>query len=232
MDARLVQIKLDLVLNKLASETYPDIECFHKREAINKAQLEWVRRQIHGVNLTKEGDEMSAMRVDDIQILLKNKVLSISDKGIFAETEELPSDYGWFKTILIYGTLENCKDQLMLDVHHIEEANVNEWLSDWSKKPSFEFRQCFYTLVGNTIRVYTDNEFKVSKVDLLYYKLPRKFDIEGCENYDGVLGVNSDIEFKDDVAEIIIDEAASILAGDIEHTSAYQITSKRKEENN
>lgn len=69
-------------------------------------------------------------------------------------------------------------------------------------------------------------------MDLLYYKLPRKFDIEDCENYDGVLGVNSDIEFKDDVAEIIIDEAASILAGDIEHTSAYQITSKRKEKNN
>jgi len=232
MDARLVQIKLDQRLNKLASEDYDNIECWQKREAVQKAQLEWTRRQIHGINQTKEGDEETSMKVDDIQFLLKPKELLLTNKGLYYESELYPIDFGWSKSILIYADKGECKDQLMTDVNHIEEANVSAWLNDWSKTPSFEFRQCFYTLAGNRVRVYTNGEFNVSKVVLTYYRLPIKFDIEGCENYDGDPGKNVNLEFKDDVAELIIDEAASIIAGDIENTAAYQVTSQRKETNN
>lgn len=232
MDARLVNIKLLGRLNKLASGDYENLDCFYKVEAINKAQVEWVRRQIHGSNLYKEGDEQSTMRVDDLQKLLKTRKLNTTNKGLYAESDLIPEDYGWFKTLLIYGTQEECANQLMLDIHHIEEANVTEWLGDWSKKPSFEFRQCFYTLSGNTVRVYTNDEFQISKLELVYYRKPQEFSLEGCDKIDGSESKYSDIEFKDDVAEIIIDEAASILAADIEHISAYQVTSKRKEENN
>lgn len=232
MDARLVQIKLDERLNKLASEDYDNIECWQKREAVRKAALEWTRRQIHGSNAKGEGDEETTMRVDDLQFLLTSRDLTITDKGIYAESEPLPENYGWFKTILIYGDSEGCTNQLMTDIHHIEEANVSSWLNDWAKSPSFEFRQCFYTLAGNRIRVYTNKEFKVSNVKLMYYRFPIGFDIEGCEHYDGAQGKQVDLEFKDDVAELIIDEAANILAGDIEHMSAYQITQQRKETNN
>jgi hypothetical protein len=232
MDSRLVEIKFDERLNKLASEDYANIECWQKREAVNKGQLEWVRRQIHGTNLFKEGAENSRMRVDDIQILLKNKDLNITDKGLYYESENIPEDYGWFSSVLIYGSKGSCKNELMLDVHHIEEANVNEWLSDWSKKPSFEYRQCFYTLSGNKMRVYTNEDFQINSITLVYYRLPRKFDIQDCEWYDNAPGVMVGLEFKDDVCELIIDEAVSIIAGDIEHINAYQIASKRKEENN
>lgn len=233
MDSRLVEIKLDERLNKLGSEDYDNIECWQKREAVQKAMLEWTRRQIHGSNITREGDEETNMRVDDLQpLLVPNKVLNTTDKGIYEESEKLPADYGWFKSILVYGDSGDCSNQLITDIHHIEEANVSAWLNDWAKSPSFEFRQCFYTLINNTVRVYTNKEFKISKLVLVYYRLPKKFDIEGCEWYDGSEGKNIGIEFKDDVAELIIDEAASILAGDIEHTSAYQITQQRKETNN
>ena len=232
MDARLVKIKLDLRLNKLASHDYANIECNNKREAIKKAQLEWVRRQIHGMNLMKEGDEESKMRVDDLQILLKPEDLKLTDKGIFYQTEKLPDDYGWFKTVTVMGEKDGCTSQI-LDIHHIEEANVNDWLNDWSKSPSFEFRQCFYTFSGNTIKVYTNNEFSVSRITLIYYRLPKKYNLDECgESYDGTVSPSQDIEFKDDVAELIIDEAASILAADIENVNAYQVLTKRKEENN
>lgn len=233
MDSRLVNIKLLSRLNKLASGDYENIECFYKVEAINKAQLEWSRRQLHGTNLHKEGDEKSTMRVDDLQFLLKGKDLTCSNKkDIYDESETFPTDYGWFKTVRIYGSNETCKDKLMIDVTQIEEGNVNEWLNDWSKRPSFEFRQCFYTLSGNRIKVYTNSEFHVSKLELIYYRKPRLFSLEDCEDIDGNLTAGVDLEFKDDVAELIIDEAASILAADIEHIAAYQTTTKRKEENN
>jgi hypothetical protein len=227
-----VQILLDLRLNKLASETYTNIECWEKREAVNKALLEWVRRQIHGTNLSKEGDEESKMRVDDLQILLKEKNMNLEKKDLYFITEEFPKDYGWFKTIRVYGNKDKCKDVLISDLHHIEEANVNEWLNDWSKIPSFEYRQSFYTITGNKIKIYTNNDFDVSKVNLIYYRFPKKFDIKDCEHYNGSNGIDQEIEFKDDIAQLIIDEAASILAADIEHQNAYQTTIKRKEENN
>ncbi len=231
MDSKLIQLKIKLRLNKLDSEDYDNIECWIKREAVNKAQLEWVRRQIHGINESKEGDEESSIRVDDLQILLTNKLLNTNNKGLFFESEVLPENYGWFKSIRVVGTKGDCTD-IISDLHHIEEANVNVWLNDWSKQPSFDFRQAFYTIAGDKIRVYTNNDFKVKELNLIYYRLPQEFDISDCEWHNEKVNSDVGLEFKDDVCELIIDEASYILAGDLEHTSAYQTTYKRKEENN
>jgi len=231
MDANLVKIKIQNRLNKLASGAYANIEDADIIEVINKAALEWVRKQIHGVNVKQEGDEESRMRIDDIQILLKDKALNINKKNLFCESSSFPDDYGWFKSVLIYGKKGECED-LMRDVHLIEEANANEWLSDWSKKPSFEFRQCFYTLFNNKLKIYTNNEFEITKVLLIYYRLPNKYALDDVYDVNNNLLTKQDLEFKEDVCEIIIDEAVTIIAGDIENVSAYQTSSKRKEENN
>lgn len=231
MDSKLIQLKLKLRLNKLDSEDYDNIECWIKREAVNKAQLEWVRRQIHGINLSKEGDEESLMRVGDLQILFKDKTLITTKRDKYTESEIIPNDFGWFKTIMIIGSKDGCTDTIT-DLYHIEEANINKWLNDSSKTPSFDFRQAFYTLADNKIKVFTNNDFEIKKLVLTYYRLPKEFDIEGCEWYNDKQDVERGLEFKDDVCELIIDEAASILAADLEHTSAFQVTTKRKEENN
>lgn len=233
MNALNAKLKILFRLNKLGSQDYSGIEDVEIREAVNKAQLEWLRRQIHGINVTKEGDEESRVRIDDLQALIKDNKLNVTNRGLYFETENLPNDYLWFKSVLIYAKTNKCEDkQLMLDVHLIEEANVNEWLNDWSKQPSFNFRQCFYTLANNKLRVYSNGDFQVTDVVLIYYRKPQQYNLEGIEEFDGSISQNSDIEFKDDVAEIIIDEAVSIIAGDIENISAYQTSSKRKEENN
>ena len=56
MDVNTTILKIKQRLNKLDSSDYDNIQCWQIREAVNKAQLEWIRRQIHGVNLVKEGD--------------------------------------------------------------------------------------------------------------------------------------------------------------------------------
>ena len=62
-------------LNKLASNDYDNIECWQIIEAFNKAQIEWCRRQLHGNNMYKEGDEMHLRRrIDDLQLLLTNQI--------------------------------------------------------------------------------------------------------------------------------------------------------------
>jgi hypothetical protein len=54
-----IEIKVKQRLNKLDSQDYDNIQCWQIVEAFNKAQVEWVRRQLHGTNAFKEGDESS-----------------------------------------------------------------------------------------------------------------------------------------------------------------------------
>ena len=68
MNNNLLQIKIKQRLNKLASFDYDNIECWMIQEAFNKAQLEWVRRRLHGLNASREASEQSVTIVDDVQI--------------------------------------------------------------------------------------------------------------------------------------------------------------------
>jgi hypothetical protein len=78
MNNNLLQIKIRQRLNKLSSFDYDNIECWMIQEAFNKAQLEWVRRRLHGLNAHRESSEQTVTVVDDLQILLSE----INLKGI------------------------------------------------------------------------------------------------------------------------------------------------------
>ena len=78
-----IQIKIKQRLNKLDSQDYDNIECWQIVEAFNKAQVEWARRQLHGMNIMKEGDEGSTRRKDDLQVLLDRQALNLTDKEYY-----------------------------------------------------------------------------------------------------------------------------------------------------
>ena len=84
MNNTTLQLKFRQRLNKIASNDYDNIECWQIVEAFNKAQVEWCRRQLHGNNIFKEGDEMSKRRIDDLkqEIRRNQKVLKAADGGI------------------------------------------------------------------------------------------------------------------------------------------------------
>ena len=72
-----ITIKVKERINKLDSQDYDNIECWMIVEAFNKAQVEWTRRQLHGINQVREGDEQSTRRKDDLQILLVTETSKI-----------------------------------------------------------------------------------------------------------------------------------------------------------
>ena len=63
-------IKLKQRLNKLDSQDFDNIETWQFIEAFIKCQVEWCRRNLHGGNMYKEGDELSKKRIDDLQPFL------------------------------------------------------------------------------------------------------------------------------------------------------------------
>ena len=211
-----ITIKIKQRLNKLDSQDYDNLECWAIVEAFNKAQVEWVRRQLHGINQVREGDEQSTRRKDDLQVLLNTQPLS-TIPGELYYSGSVPSNYLQWKRVDIKAGNDCCEGRPMV-VYLAEEANVSVLLRDKSKKPDFEWGETFATLKDNRILIYTNNEFTIEEAKLTYYRQPRKIEILNCvDPYTNQASTaNVESEFKDDIIELIIDEAVSILAGDIE----------------
>ena len=234
MNNTTLQLKVRERLNKLASNDYDNIECWHIVEAFNKVQVEWTRRQIRGGNMFQDGDEQSRRRIDDLQRLLVDSPLAIIAKGLFYETvAELPDNYLEYKRIDVLGFNDCCDDRPMV-VYLAEEDNRSQLLRDEHKKPSFEWGETFSTLIANKARIFTNDEFQLSKARLTYYRFPIYIQIANCvDPYTTFASpVNIECEFKDDIIELLIDECASVIGGDIESGNQHSRGSQSAERNN
>jgi hypothetical protein len=223
MDNNLLRIKIYERLNKLASFDYDNIECWQIAEAFNKAQLEWVRRQIHISPNHTDSDESSKMQIDDVQNILLTTDVTANKKDLFYETQLLPADYLYFKRVTIKGEKDCCPPRA-ITVYLDEAADVDNLLSDDFKKPSWEWGETFCTMQSNRIRIYTNNEFDIVDPSLTYYRKPRIVQFAGCINPSTGQPSPSDVtcEFKDDVVELMIDNTVAILGGDIESFNQMQ----------
>jgi hypothetical protein len=233
MQNSVLTIKIKQRLNKLDSQDYDNIECWQVVESFNKAQVEWTRRQLHGINIVKEGDEQSTRRIDDLQVLLVKSTIPTLFSGDF-ETANLPGDYLQWKRLDVFANSECCNIKRRMVTYLVEEANINQLLRDVSKQPSFEWGETFATLSNNNINIYTNKEFTVEDLNFTYYRQPIKIQVQGCvDPYTGVQSpTNIECEFKDDIVEVLIDEAASILAGDIESGNQFSRGTETAERNN
>jgi hypothetical protein len=228
-----IQLKVKERLNKLDSQDYDNLQAWQIIEAFNKGQVDWCRRNLHGNNLYKTGDEGSKRRIDDMQILLSEVNINLAKKDLYYESPTLPSDYFEWKRISAKSKTDCCDNRRMV-IYLAEEANVDTLLRDQYKKPSYEWGETFCTLHGGKVRIYTNNEFEIATAKLTYYRQPRYIQIAGVVNpYTNLVSaVDVESEFKDDIVEVLIDEAAKILAGDIESINQISIQDNSVENNN
>ena len=212
---------------------YDNIECWQIAEAFNKAQLEFVRRQVHGVNQTKEGDEASKVLIDDLQCLITEAPLTGSAGDVYFQSGDLPENYLFYKSVTASSKTECCPDRRLV-VYLAPVADVTNLLFDQLRSPSAEWGETFCTLNGNKVRIYHDGKFEVVNARLTYYRNPTPVEFAGCVNLVTGTTSTADIlcEFKDDVAELIVDEAAAILAGDMESVLQYQRNNASAQQNN
>ena len=233
MDNNTLLIKLKQRLNKLDSQDYDNIECWQFIEAFNKAQLEWCRRNLHGGNMYKEGDELSKKRIDDLQPLLIEHSLTGTVADDYFETNNFPvEEYLEFKKVTTKAK-DDCCNPRSMTVYLAEEANVQLIMRDPLKNPSFEWGETFCTMINNTIRIYR-KDFDIVEPVLTYYRKPIYIQIADCvDPYTGNISTaNVDCEFKDDLVEVILDDTAALIAGDIENLYQQQRGMQSAERNN
>jgi hypothetical protein len=233
MNNNLLQIKIRQRLNKLSSFDYDNIECWMIQEAFNKAQIEWVRRRLHGLNALRESSEQSVTVVDDLQILLSEINLRGIESPKYFETDIIPANYLHFVRISAKAKTDCCPPRTFSSIYQAEEANVDMLLGDNFKQPSFEWAETFCTILGDKVRIYTDGKFNIVDPKLVYYRKPKDIQILGCTNISTgrTFTTNVECELKDDICEILVDEAAAILAGDIESMNQYQRETQNAQRN-
>ena len=157
MENNTLLVKLKQRLNKLDSQDFDNVECWQFVEAFNKAQVEWCRRNLHGGNMYKEGDELSKRRIDDLQPLLIELSLTGNDFPDYFETDNFPvNQYMEFKRVTTQAKDDCCTPRSMT-VYLAEEANVPLIMRDPLKNPDFEWGETFCTMINNTIRIYKRN---------------------------------------------------------------------------
>lgn len=228
-----IQIKVQQRINKLASNDFDNIMPWQIIEAFNKAQSGWCRRNLMGTNLSKIGDEGSKRRIDDLQILLTEKKLTMVKKDLYYISPKLPAEYFEWKSISTSGSSPCCPKRRFM-VYLAEEANIDQLLRDHNKRPSFDWAETFCTIANNKIKIFTNNEFDVEDTFVTYYRQPRRIEMLGISDpYTGLVStVEVECEFKDDLVELFVDECVKILAGDLEDTNSSQIADNSVETNN
>ena len=229
-----IELKLKERLNKLDSNDYDNIHRWKIVEAFNKGTVDWCRRQLHGTNAHKTGDEQSKRRIDDLQVLLRGHKLILDKEDCYYGSTNWPVDYFEYKRVNFTGCTKCCEASKGWVIYLVEEENIDILLRDVNKKPNFAWRTTLVTLMANTVKIWTNNEFEVSEAVLTYYKQPRRIEMLGVSYpYTGDVSTAEVIsEFKDDIVEVLIDEAVKIISGDMEYLASIQIADKSVESNN
>jgi len=236
MNNTLLRSKLELRVNKLASLDYGNIEPWQQAEAVNKAQSEWVRRQLEGINQEKAGNEASTRRIDDLQQLLVTWTgdFTPQNNNQYWQSTTWPSNYmEWCR--IDAQAQDDCKicPPRPLTIFEGNEADVNVYLADTNRRPSYTWATTFSTVMNNTFKIWTDGEFNIVNPLVTFYRVPNTIVFLGT--YDPYTNTTSTVdvpcEFPDNITEIIIDEAAAILALDIDDNQKNAQLSQRAEHN-
>lgn len=207
-------------LNKLDSNDYKNIALWKIQESVNVAVQRFVRERL-------PYKEANNLMVEDIQVLLKHDKLAGSNRKVYFMSSKLPKDYFGLSRISAICSKEFCKN-VMLPSTWVEDSQVNDLLNNSTTQPSFDFEQTFHVLGDNRVYQYHNNDFEVEWLDISYYKKPKYIEFPGSPLPEGGLGKDMEWEFKDDVADKIIEQAVQILAGNTENINRFQIAEQAK----
>ena len=133
----------------------------------------------------------------------------------------LPKDYFDLANFHAYGTYKKCKD-VRIKTFEVKSEDIEELLNDDANIPSFEYRETFYLVDSNRVTAYQDN-FKITRGLLSYYRYPKKVDIEGYIHLDKTHSKNVDPELDDKVVHKILTAMAKQFASSNGDSNAYQL---------
>lgn len=201
-------------LNKLATNSSQNVSKSSFVRTFNAVQLQWVEDRV-------KLNEVNNIRIDEIQQLLTQSELKVKKEPLYFYSA-LPANY--YHARRVRAKVGQCS----MGCYPAKEGDVNVLLNDEFWKPSKEWGETFYTLAGDQVRVYHDNQFTVSSIDFLYYRLPVNINMaDGFDDVNGVPTVNVNPEFTGSSLIEILNLTVQHLAGNINDQLRYQVYSNK-----
>lgn len=131
----------------------------------------------------------------------------------------LPDNYFDFSDISrAIAIKDKCSNRIFL---YEQAKNITELLADSNNKPSFEYSESFYHISENNIKVFI-SDFIISLLELDYYRIPKRINVDGIELVDGSISSNQDPEWPDDDMDRIIDLTVRTLDMNAENLQKVQ----------
>lgn len=190
-----------------------DVDYNRAISLLNDSQLRYVKI------INKSNDD-----VREIQFLLKSKQLELKRENSEFALFNKPTDFFDLSYLDIIASQGKCQDKML--TWEIKTPNKSEIEFDSSNKPSFYYRETFYNLEGNFVKIYLNN-FTIKKATLNYYRSPRIIDIQGRVKLDGTMSLNSHPEFSDYSMSKIIDLAVINFNLNVENLQRYNVDSDK-----
>lgn len=166
----------------------------------NEAQDRLIRYYLN----RKDDETIRSIQTLLVYWKLLNEVSHIDDPE--STSFGLPDDYLWFSNIKGAFSYNGCEvgDFVMWEA---KNENVHELLGDDNNRPSFDYRETFYTIGDGKVVVYEDG-FRTEEVRMTYYRNPVRVDLAGYINAAGERSTDIDPELPDPLVEEILDMVA------------------------
>lgn len=208
-------VQLRETVNRGNTSDNIDVDIPRAISLLNSAQLKFLKRTIENKNNED---------VRRVQTFLETARLKNPSKRNNVVSFNLPENYFEFSNILTKAKKGNCKDSLLL--WEVKSENINELLTDINNKPSFYWRESFYSIGGKKVNIYVD-DFEIEDVDLIYYRLPKKIDLKGYTNIEGNQSKTQDPEWDDYSIIKVIEIAAKDFNTNTDNLQRFQVDNQR-----
>lgn len=158
-------------------------------------------------------------------LLSLNKKLNLNNKKETHNNYRLPKDFFDLSNLNVYASTDCCGSD-RLRTFEVKNDDENELYFDQNNEPSYEYRETYYSLANNDVAVFKKG-FEIDKVELSYYRYPRRIDIKGYIRVDGTNSQDQNPELDDKVVNRILIASAKHFSANKGDIREFQLNQDR-----
>lgn len=175
---------------------------------------------------------LNRKQTDDYQyidnLLVPNFKIDRDSSILDADTFKKPEDFLNFSSGYSTATKNECKD-IKISLFDIKDDNKTEILQDEFNNASFLAREAPFSMAGNKLFVYNNNDFTHESLYLSYYRYPKKIKLLDPDNPESQFDPTANPELDELLLDRVISMASSEFEVNVENPK-YQIDRMRATE--
>ena len=229
--------KLDMRLNKVATNEHQSIPDEDKILALNEGQLKLIKKKVDINNIFQLGMDGFKKRYEDLQNLTipYEKISVTKSDSLYqsykADLNNLEHKYMLPISIGAICSKDGCTGRAIVANKVNKHSDIPTLMYNTNYNPSFEYMETLCSISENDLYLYTDGTFVIDYAYVSYMRYPIKMDIEGYITIDGLPSVTQDCELVDYLEDELLDIVELDLKLNTDNPSTIQTFDIRTKNN-